>query len=270
MASDWNRLLERLLAADLTVSEMRLALALARSTLGYRRHSSSLGDRHLRDRAGLHGRSFEKARQGLIGAGLLDYEKGTCGRGHRSRYTLLLDEKTAPARAFSEEKKTAPERDFREPVKDRSHARKRPLQSGHGIGNRDRKSTAPGEKTLQARAVEAYASTGGVLELDEWRGALARHTTQLAAKGIEERIILAAAAELGRERAFPGYLAQRANELAEKGGPCEWEGLDRSRLTPKQLGECSCHLCAEWRVALTATSAEKAADVTPTFPSKQK
>jgi hypothetical protein len=67
-----------------------------------------------------------------------------------------------------------------------------------------------------------------------------------------ERAILAAAGELGRAREFPGYLRQRAEALEAAGGPCSWDGLDRSRLTPAQLSECVCSRCAEWRAHLTA------------------
>ena len=46
---------------------------------------------------------------------------------------------------------------------------------------------------------------------------------------------VAAAAQLGREHGFPGYLTQRADALEASGGPCSWDGLDRSRLTADQL-----------------------------------
>jgi hypothetical protein len=135
------------------------------------------------------------------------------------------------------------------------------LQSGHGIGNGDRKNTAaaspPSDDAIQTKAAQAYLEVGGSLELVEWRGALVRQAGQLAAKGFAEHVILGAAAALGRERAFPGYLSQYATEFAEKGGPCSWEGLDRSRLTAAQLGECSCRLCGEWREhALVAAATE--------------
>ena len=75
MASDWNRLLERILAASppLTANEYRLALAIARSTLGFRRRSNDVGEKLLRDLARLDGRSFQRARTGLTEAGLLRY-----------------------------------------------------------------------------------------------------------------------------------------------------------------------------------------------------
>jgi hypothetical protein len=53
VASDWNLLLERLLAVPLTANEHRLALALARYTLGYRRRASEVGEQLLRERSGI-------------------------------------------------------------------------------------------------------------------------------------------------------------------------------------------------------------------------
>lgn len=94
--------------------------------------------------------------------------------------------------------------------------------------------------------VEAYCSAGGSLELDEWRAALARHASTLAKSGLSDRLILAAARQLGRERSFPGYLTQRAKQLEQAGGPCSWGDSDRSRLTAAQLTECECNRCSEW------------------------
>jgi hypothetical protein len=61
----------------------------------------------------------------------------------------------------------------------------------------------------------------------------------LAAAGTEERIVLAACSSLGKERAFPGYLKQRVSELEEAGGPCEHDGLDRSKLSLAELQGCA-------------------------------
>jgi hypothetical protein len=68
----------------------------------------------------------------------------------------------------------------------------------------------------------------------------------LAKAGTDEATLLAAVTALGRDRAFPGYLKQRVELLAEQGGPCKWEGLNRSALTAKQLEECGCPSCLEW------------------------
>src|SRR5690349_18250396 len=102
MASDWNRLLERLLDAPLTASEYRLALAIARQTLGYRRRSAYIGRAYLRTASGLHGRTVERARDGLAEAGLIRFESPGRGRGKRTKYELLLDaEKGRSHAAFS-------------------------------------------------------------------------------------------------------------------------------------------------------------------------
>jgi hypothetical protein len=127
MASDWNRLLERIIdTGALTVAEYRLLIVIMRSTLGYRQRSAALGERFLRDRSGLHGRSFERARQGLMDAGLLTYESGKGGRGHRSTYKLNVEESPALTREFTGERKS------------RSGDAKGPLQSGHGAPERAR------------------------------------------------------------------------------------------------------------------------------------
>src|SRR5438309_43530 len=111
--SDWNRLLDRLLAEDLTVAEHRLALALARSLLGWQRLGGPLGEQLLRERARFDGRTFERARDGLIAKGILSYESGGRGRGKRSTYTLILgEEKPAVERDFERTEKPAVERVF--------------------------------------------------------------------------------------------------------------------------------------------------------------
>jgi DNA-binding transcriptional ArsR family regulator len=84
------------------------------------------------------------------------------------------------------------------------------------------KETGPAPLAL---AFDAYLAAGGSLELGEWRGALARQATSLLRNGVDPVVVRAAAAALGRERAFPGYLKQRAESLQAAGGPCTWEGL---------------------------------------------
>jgi Bacteriophage replication protein O len=122
MASDWNLLLERLLGAPLTANEYRLALAIARSTLGYRRRSERLGRRLLQEHSGItDARGFDRARRGLVEAGLLRYTPGRVGRGNRSTYELVLDPEKAALRR--------PKRRLR---KGRVLTGRRPLQRGHG------------------------------------------------------------------------------------------------------------------------------------------
>jgi hypothetical protein len=111
--SDYTEYLERLLAEDLGAEEWRLAAALVRCLLGHRKRSEYLGRELLRDTSGLHGRSLERARAGLVERGLLRYEPATPGRGHRSRYELLI-EKAAPERHFTAPEKAAPERHLTE------------------------------------------------------------------------------------------------------------------------------------------------------------
>ena len=233
MASDWNLMLERLLAAPLTANEWRLAAAIARSTLGYRTRSAGIGERLLQERSNLTDRrGFERARAGLIEAGILRYTPGSVGRGNRSTYELILDPEKARSHAR-----------ISEPINARSSGTKERAPARARIGRKERTPAA----NITTKAAEAFLTAGGSLELDEWRGALAQHASRLARRGIPERTILAAAAQLGREHSFPGYLTQRADALEAAGGPCAWDGLDRSRLTVEQLAECDCTRCMEWR-----------------------
>jgi hypothetical protein len=243
VASDWNALLERLLSVPLTANEYRLALAIARSTLGYRRRSERLGRRLLQEHSGISdGRGFDRARDGLVEAGLLRYTAGSVGRGNRSTYELLLD----PEKGRSHAAKKPPEK---RPL----HNRKKAALARPRIGKRKEEATGPASPAtanIQTKTADAYLAAGGSLELDEWRGALARQATALAKRGVAERTIVAAAGKLGRAREFPGYLRQRAEALEAAGGPCSWDGLDRSRLTAEQLAACSCSRCSEWRAFL--------------------
>jgi hypothetical protein len=103
--SDYNVFHERLLDLDLGVEEYRLAIALGRSLLGFRKRAEYLGQDLLRDTARLiDGRSFERARDGLVEKGLLAYTSPgkSPGRGARGHYELLLgdEEVTAPERSL--------------------------------------------------------------------------------------------------------------------------------------------------------------------------
>ena len=123
--SRWNRLIERLLAEDdLTIAELRLALALARLLPGWRRPEARLGRQMLRDVARLDGRDFERARDGLVRRGLLDYTPGKPGRGNRGNYSLLpwIDEKRPLHSGLL--------RGWKRPL---SVSQKRPLHSGHAL-----------------------------------------------------------------------------------------------------------------------------------------
>lgn len=102
--SRWNLYIEALLAADLTAAEYRLALALMRLILGYRLAERDLGDRLLRKTAGtkdgrtlaMDGRTFARARAGLVAKGLLVYRPGVPGGG-RSHYALAESGHPLPA-----------------------------------------------------------------------------------------------------------------------------------------------------------------------------
>ncbi|HST26572.1 MAG TPA: winged helix-turn-helix domain-containing protein [Gaiellaceae bacterium] len=116
------------------------------------------------------------------------------------------------------------------------------------VATETREQSTPGGDFMK-RVFETYCSAGGVLELDEWRGALGRQAKSLQRSGISEGAIIAAASALGRARSFPGYLSERAREIEESGPPCAWEGLGHAQLSPAQLNECGCPLCEQWLAA---------------------
>jgi hypothetical protein len=113
--SDWNLFLERTLAIDLTLEELRLANAVARCTLGWSVRENRVGQQFLRDLTGMHGRSFERARAGLVAKGLIDVRSGSGGRGNRDLYRLLIEPETpADEREFGgEAEMPAHEREIR-------------------------------------------------------------------------------------------------------------------------------------------------------------
>jgi len=224
MGSAWNRLTERLLDAELTVAGYRLALAIARYTIGYPKNDNRVGQKLLRELAQMDGRTFERALDELQEKGLLHHEPGKRGPGNRGLYELMLDpnEKAAPARPKAERKR------------------------GRTAGAKTAASKST-ENTLQTRVIDAYRAGGGSLELAEWRGAIVRQAKTLSKRGTDEVLIVDAARALGRERTFPGYLPQKVEELERSGGLCRWEGLDQSKLTDAQLAECDCRTCEEWR-----------------------
>lgn len=87
-----NQWRERLLGTPgLSAAEWRLAGAIERLTLGWNRAEAQLGDGLVRATARMDGRSFARARAGLVEKGLIAYTPGRRGRGGRSTYRLLLE-----------------------------------------------------------------------------------------------------------------------------------------------------------------------------------
>jgi hypothetical protein len=236
--SNWNTYLDLLLEADLNVAEHRLALALGRLLLGSNRREAALGERLLYGQARLTRSRFVRARQGLVEKGLLDFEPGRRGRGQRATYRLPLPEKRALQRA---NEKRAPERANPSAEKARTVDTEKRASERARIGSGRGKNS----QTLQARAVSAYRSAGGSLELTRDRLALVRSVKLLVDQGADDELILAACGKLGRERTFPGYLKQAVAELRQQGGVCAWNGLDRLALSTQQLSKCTCKACAE-------------------------
>jgi hypothetical protein len=243
MASDWNMFHELVGRSRLNATEARLASAIARCLLGWNKREAPIGRARLLEFAPMDKRSFDRAVAGLVAKGVIAVGAGSRGRGHRTTYAILLDsEKAATQRPLPPLEKAAPERPNRPVVKGRSGGTEK------AAPQRPRRGLSKGRDTdtLQTRTFDAYLASGGSLEIDQWRGALAQQATSLAKKGVDEGVILAAARELGRSRDFPGFLTQTAERLAANGGPCRWDGLDREALTAGQLGECHCRLCGQW------------------------
>lgn len=258
--SNWNQWLERMLAADLTVAEHRLALAVARQTLGYNKTEARIGRPLLCAATRLTSRSVERARDGLISKGLIRYEAGSRGRYGRSVYTLVLAE---PIAALQRQIEQTPIAAVERHLGDTSNCR-----SGDtpiAAVERQRKEKRKGKSIPAAPAVDlrpifdAYIACGGSLDLERDRKALARNAKSLIDDGVPLDTVVAAARDLGRERTFPGYLKQRVAELAAAGGPCAWHGLDRSRLTLAQLRSCACTPCTDWANAKAASGIGAAA-----------
>lgn len=250
-ASKWNRLLDGLLAEEsLTVAEYRLTLAIARNSIGWNRASADVGQQLLRDTTGLDGRTFQRALDGLKLKRLVTVTGGRPGRGNRASYTLTLRATKTPAveRAFSETETPAVERAKPTPINTRSHDKKTPAVERARIEKKVLK-TPPPNPELQRDGINAYQAAGGNLENDNWRNTLARQI-KTARKTETPEHILAACKDLGRKNEFPGYLQDRIRQIQDNGGPCKWEGLDRSQITPQRLRTCGCHPCTEWANAL--------------------
>jgi hypothetical protein len=254
--SNWNRWHDALLAQSLTVAEHRLALALGRLILGWNYVERDLGRALICEVAGgMDRRTFERARAGLVSKGLIRYTPGSAGRGRRSSYALILDgtEKAAVERPFDEPEKAAVERPKARSAKGRSGDRQKAAAERPRIGRKGKTSPAtPGFQELVAQAIDTYRGHGGTLELSGWNNILARQVATAARDGHDQRTILAVCSDLGRERAFPGYLKRRVEELAANGGPCHWQAFNRSDLSPERLRQCGCPKCEEWATAKAA------------------
>lgn len=81
MSSDYNAFHDRLLEADLGLQELWLGIAIMRATLGWNARENRIGNQLLREKTGLDGRSFERARAALIEKELIRYTPGARGRG---------------------------------------------------------------------------------------------------------------------------------------------------------------------------------------------
>jgi hypothetical protein len=253
----------RLALVKLTAGETQLVHAIAANTIGRKRlNGNYIGMKKLRADAGnMDGRSFSKARDGLIAKGLLRWIPGKPGKGNRGFYQLLLDpqQKTVPERSLQTEEKTAPQRSLGDAPKDRSTApQKTAPQRVRRVKPKKVRppstATDPStNKTFQTQAVDAYCAAGGNLEYGNRRGPLLQHATNLLKTGEDPTLILKVITVLGRENDFPGNLTKRLNEYKTNGGPCKWAGY-RDGLTNTQLADCGCHGCHQWIEEETPTA----------------
>lgn len=154
--SDWNLFLERALETRLGVEEYRLYLSIARSTLGFRRRGEYVGDDLLRERSRLHGRSFERARDGLVAKRLIRFERGKPGRGNRGYYELILDE---------EEESTADERDLSPHAGIETPAEK--LAESHAESTAERPALTRGRKGNREKGKEEIKNGGAAERLPD-------------------------------------------------------------------------------------------------------
>lgn len=255
--SNWNLLLEQMLAADVTQTAYRVWLAIARWTQGYPGNKGYVGRDLLREAAGREGkpldaRSFDRGVAELCEHGLLVVIPGKPGRGNRGHYKLVLrrGEKAAAPRPFEAVEKVATQRPLAKGLNRRSQtpetvAAQRPRRVRR-VKNTGSTSETP---SLVTRACDVYQGAGGSLKLTGVRGSLAGSVSALAKAGADKELILAGVKELARTKAFPGYLKQIVETLRDSGGACVWNGA-RNSLSTFQLRECGCNLCVEWAEGL--------------------
>lgn len=108
-----------------------------------------------------------------------------------------------------------------------------------------------GEAVLQPEAkpkaptgvvYDGYCSTGAQLNPRE-RASLGRQAKALLSEGFPLEAVVAAARELGSERAFPGLLQQKVRAQPEicYNGTASLLGLSR-----QQVARCTCSRCTRW------------------------
>jgi phage replication O-like protein O len=261
MASNWNVLMEGMSRAKLRQQETSVLTAIARRTLGFQKESDRIAITQLVTATGLDRRHVSRTLDQLEARNIIRRTGGAAGRMNTATIGINLNipdwieksprEETMKSRPAG--RQTSPEMS--------PHGERE--MSPHGADTRGKNKgralpplppQAPGSSTTAAAdqpsiedlAVRAYVANGGSVELTDWHEALTRNARLLATRNVDTRTILEAASQLGREHSFPGYLIRRAKTIADQGGPCTWQGLDRMALTIPQLAECRCNRCREW------------------------
>ena len=248
MASDWTKFTERQARARLSPREYQVLAAVARKTLGYRKPQ---GDRisasQIEKLTGISRQHVTETLGRLEGRGLLRRTETAPGRA--AVLSVVLEPVPVPGHPDPSQPRDTPPVPV--PVS-------KPVPvSGHTRGKGVKDSATDSEKPdLHRRVFDAYIANGGSVLLERERGALARGVSACVKAGLDDSVILVAAAECAKRRDFPGNLKQRALAIEKDGGPCEWEGLGLSSLTKAQLDECGCPRCAEWASAVQTSKPE--------------
>lgn len=257
MASDWNRLMDRLARLGLGEHEQRVLAAIARKTLGYRKQSDKLPISQLVDITGLDRRHVSRALEQLAARGLITRTGGTRGRGNAATITLILDPEKAPREATKKKRTTGHiQNALNVPLE---MTEKSPPEA-HSRGKGVKKNALRANDELRRTAFEQYLAAGGNLLLVRERNALAGAIGRAVKAGHDHDLILDAVRDLGRNQEFPGLLTQRITDFKTNGRPCTWAGIGRLNLTVPQLTECGCPRCTERAQTLAAAAPDSTPD----------
>jgi phage replication O-like protein O len=241
MASRWNQMTDGLARTPLPQHPSRVLHAIMRKTLGWSKTADRISLSQLVDETGLNRRNVQAALDWLVRAKIIQREAEGPGKSS-ALITLNLDWSTwdVPKARGDATSKGASMCAFPTTSKGASP---RTLKARLDAPTRGKGKEQATEATLTDRVFEAYLTPAGAFPKPEYRRILAGQTKTLEREKVEPRFVIAAAAQLGKERGFTGDLGRRAKEIADKGGVCMWEGLRRSRLTVAQLEACSCLPC---------------------------
>lgn len=257
MASNWNMLMDRQKVAGLTKRESQVVATIARKTLGWvgREQGDRISVRQIATETGLDRRNVNAALRALISRRVILSSDGR--EGAAATLSVNVDPTqpwfVEPALVATPPNRRQKRRQSTESASEQpaSVATPQPASVATpsiGKGVKQEKPAAPAVKkqTFLELVYEAYLTHGGSFRLYGHRSILGAKAKQLAAAGVEERWIVAAACELGRNQGWVGDLKHVAYEIVAAGGICKHDGSDRMLLTTQQLEECDCIHCQQW------------------------